>query len=143
MEELIKLKRNKKFNKRQNYYGNYAKITKFKLKILLEIIILIILVSLIFSIIFIINYLIKKQYNFFIKEDRYDRYTPYIPKIKDDSDFSKYEKILPHLSPDLNISPSALEQIFNSRELYISDVRITTDYIRYIRFINEAEEEKY
>ena len=38
---------------------------------------------------------------------------------------------------------SSLKKIFNARQIYISDVRITPDYIRYIRPINETEGEKY
>ena len=55
----------------------------------------------------------------------------------------KYQYILPHLSPDSNDIPSSLEEIFNARQIYISDAKITRDYIRYIRPINETEEEKY
>ena len=35
------------------------------------------------------------------------------------------------------------DEIFNSRQIYISDIRITPDYIRYLRPINETEELKY
>ena len=59
------------------------------------------------------------------------------------SEFLKYQNILPHLSPDLNINCSSIEEIFNARQIYISDVKITHDYIKYIRPINETEEEKY
>ena len=59
-----------------------------------------------------------------------------------DPEFSKYQKILPHLTPDLN-NNSSIEEIFNAREIYISDVRITPEYIKYIRPINETEEKKY
>ena len=54
----------------------------------------------------------------------------------------KYQNMLPHLTPDLNID-SSIEEIFNAREIYISDVRITPEYIKYIRPINETEEKKY
>ena len=59
-----------------------------------------------------------------------------------DPEFLKYKKMLPHLTPDLDIN-SSIEEIFNAREIYISDVRITPEYIKYIRPINETEEEKY
>ena len=59
-----------------------------------------------------------------------------------DSDFSKYQNMLPHLTPDLNVN-SSIEEIFNARQIYISDVKITPEYIKYIRPINETEEEKY
>jgi hypothetical protein len=53
--------------------------------------------------------------------------------------------MLPHLKNDFNETniPSSLEEIFNAREIYISDARITPDYIRYLRPINETDEEKY
>ena len=54
----------------------------------------------------------------------------------------KYQNMLPHLTPDLNIN-SSIEEIFNARQIYISDVRITPEYIKYIRPINETEEKKY
>ena len=59
-----------------------------------------------------------------------------------DSEFLKYQNMLPHLTPDLNIN-SSIEEIFNARQIYISDVKITPEYIKYIRPINETEEEKY
>jgi len=52
------------------------------------------------------------------------------------------EEILPKISLDNNNIPS-LDEIFNSRTLFISDANITNEYIRYIRPINEKEEEKY
>ena len=142
MEELRTLKSNKGIKRPKKYSENYVKIkknvfTKFILNILIISAIFILLLTII---VLIIKYFIQKSYNFEIKEDPY---TPYIPKRKNDSNFSKYESMLPHLSTNLNITPSSLEQIFNARELYISDVRITRNYIRYIRFINETEEEKY
>ena len=59
-----------------------------------------------------------------------------------DSEFSKYQNMLPHLTPDLKIN-SSIEEIFNARQIYISDVKITPEYIKYIRPIDETEEEKY
>ena len=50
--------------------------------------------------------------------------------------------ILPRISLDNKTVPS-LEEIFNSRQLYISDSKISKKYIKYIRPINEKEEEKY
>ena len=55
----------------------------------------------------------------------------------------KYPNVIPRLSPDSNDIPSSLEEIFNARQIYISDAKITPDYIKYIRPINETEEEKY
>ena len=51
--------------------------------------------------------------------------------------------MLPHLNDNLNDSPSSLREIFNARQLYISDIRITQEFIRYIRPINDKEEQKY
>ena len=59
------------------------------------------------------------------------------------SSTSKYQYMLPLLTPDLNSIPKSIEEVFNARQIYISDVRITPDYIKYIRPINETEELKY
>ena len=67
----------------------------------------------------------------------------YNNKTIDDPDFKKYQKMLPLLNIDLNITTTSVEDIFNSRQIYISDVRITPEYIRYLRPINEIEEQKY
>ena len=66
-----------------------------------------------------------------------------VRKDTNDPEFYKYQNMMPHLTPDLSIKPSSLEDIFNARQIYISDVKITPEYIRYIRPINETEEEKY
>ena len=63
--------------------------------------------------------------------------------INNDPNFTNYQNMLPHLSPDLSDNPKSIEEIFNARQIYISDVRITPDYIKYIRPINETEELKY
>ena len=62
---------------------------------------------------------------------------------KSDPNYSKFKNMLPRLSPDFNTEPSSIEEIFNAREIYISDAKINSEYIRYIRPINETEEEKY
>ena len=50
---------------------------------------------------------------------------------------------MPKISLDNN-DISSLDEIFNSRILYISDSNLTAEYIKYIRPINkEEEEEKY
>ena len=67
----------------------------------------------------------------------------YNTKTIKDSNFFKYQQMLPHLSPDLNINISSIDEIFKSRQLYISDAKITPEYIKYLRPINETEEEKY
>lgn len=63
--------------------------------------------------------------------------------INNDLDFSKFKKFLPHLSPDLNAVPKNKEELFNARQIYISDAKITPEYIRYIRPIDENDEKRY
>ena len=62
---------------------------------------------------------------------------------KSDPNFSKYKNMLPRLSPDFNTEPPLIEEIFNAREIYISDAKINSEYLKYLRPINETEEEKY
>ena len=52
-----------------------------------------------------------------------------------------YRNMMPRLSP--NKSAASIDEIFNSRQIYITDAKITPEYIKYIRTINETEEEKY
>ena len=55
-----------------------------------------------------------------------------------------YRDMLPRLSPNKSAeSPESIDEIFNSRQIYITDAKITPEYIKYIRTINETEEEKY
>lgn len=54
----------------------------------------------------------------------------------------KLLNILPRINTQNNTS-SCLEDIFNSRELFISDSDLTGDYIKFIRPINESEEKQY
>ena len=54
----------------------------------------------------------------------------------------EFKDVLPKISLDNNIIPS-LEEIFNSRILYINDANISKKYINYIRPIDEEEEKKY
>ena len=51
--------------------------------------------------------------------------------------------MLPRISPDVDAASATIEQIFNEKQIYISDVRITPDYLKFIRPFNETEEEKY
>ena len=121
-----------------------------------EIINMILTLSVIFIIIILlIVYLIIKpnlSYNNLTKPKKYTQKNIFIQgnysivynnQTMSDSNFSKYKNMLPNLSHDLNKNPSSIEEIFNAREIYISDERITPDYIRYIRPINETEELKY
>ena len=64
-------------------------------------------------------------------------------KSLNDTLLSKYQNMLPHLNYENNNIPSSIEDIFKARQLYISDVKITSDYIRYVRPINKIEEQKY
>ena len=59
------------------------------------------------------------------------------------SELSKYQAMLPRLNNNSNILPKSIEEIFNSREIYIPNSRISNEYLRYIRPINETEEEKF
>ena len=125
---------------------NYLKPNNYKLKtfIITFSISLIILIIIIFA-----SHLIKKSNpfpkNIYILNKSYSKV--YNEKAIINSDFSKYKNMIPHLMHDfknnINNIPSSLEEIFNAREIYISDARITHDYIRYIRPINEIDEEKY
>ena len=59
-----------------------------------------------------------------------------------DENLQIYKDILPKTN-ELNQETQSLEEIFNSRRLFISDANLTPDYIRYIRKINETEKEEY
>ena len=54
----------------------------------------------------------------------------------------EFRDFLPRISLDNKTVPS-LEEIFNSRQIYISSTKISKKYIKFIRPINEKEEEKY
>ena len=54
----------------------------------------------------------------------------------------KLLNILPRINTQKHV-PSCLEDILNSRELFINDFDLTGDYIRFIRPINESEEKQY
>jgi len=56
--------------------------------------------------------------------------------------FSKFKKMLPGLNHNFSITPTNINEIFNARQLYISDARITPEYIRYIRPIDERKGKK-
>ena len=60
-----------------------------------------------------------------------------------DPEFLKYKDMMPHLTPDLNVYPSSIKEIFNARQIYISDSKISTEYIKFLRPINETEEIKF
>ena len=50
---------------------------------------------------------------------------------------SKFHDMLPRLTNLFNDTPSSIKEIFDAKQLYIFDTRITPDYIRYIRPLNE------
>jgi len=56
--------------------------------------------------------------------------------------YIKFLNILPRINTEKNL-PSSLEDIFNSRELFINDSDLTGDYIKFVRPINKSEEKQY
>ena len=64
----------------------------------------------------------------------------FMKKSTDKNNYSNFSHILPRINLDNKTIPS-LEEIFNSRILYISGTNLTGEYIRFIRPINEIEEE--
>ena len=65
-------------------------------------------------------------------------------KIKDFSKqlLNKFYDILPKLTLNSNKNISNYNEIFQSRELYINNGNLTNEYIRFLRPINEREENK-
>ena len=55
----------------------------------------------------------------------------------------KYAEFLPKITLSSENDFPSVSQVFNSRELFISDINLTLDYINYIRPIDENEEKKY
>ena len=45
--------------------------------------------------------------------------------INKESEISKFKFMLPSLTPDFKFFPSSINAIFNARQIYISDIRIT------------------
>ena len=56
--------------------------------------------------------------------------------------YSGFEDMIPRTSLNNNTVPYIYE-LFNSRELYIEEKKMTRKYIEYIRPINQTEEEQY
>ena len=57
---------------------------------------------------------------------------------------NNFKKMLPRLTPDEKVNKSySVQDIFNSRQIYITDVKITPQYIKYVRPLNIKEEQKY
>ena len=74
---------------------------------------------------------------FFQGKDEKKKYLKYR-----DKNLQLYKDILPKTN-DQNKKIKSLEEIFNSRRLFIPDTHLTPEYIRYLRKINETEEEIY
>ena len=53
-----------------------------------------------------------------------------------------FNEVLPKISLE-NKSESSFEEIFNSRTLFLSGANLSAEYLRYIRPINEKEEQKF
>jgi glycosyltransferase involved in cell wall biosynthesis len=64
-----------------------------------------------------------------------------VEKINLNKKYTKFLNILPRINTQKDV-PSCLEDIFNSRELFISDSDLTGNYIKYIRPINKSEEKQ-
>ena len=56
--------------------------------------------------------------------------------------FQLFKDVLPKINKQ-NRTIHSLDDLFNSRRLFISDANLTQKYIRYVRKINETEEETY
>ena len=122
--------KHKKTKKHKIY--NYIINNKYSTIIIIIIIIIISLIILFTNFTNILHHFKKKKKNLL-----------YNIRTKWDTDFSKYKYMFPHLTPNPKDIPSSTEEIFTARQIYISDIRITPDYIKYIRYINETNEEKY
>jgi glycosyltransferase involved in cell wall biosynthesis len=58
-----------------------------------------------------------------------------------DKDFQMFRDVFPTIKQNKTIQ--SIEEIFNSKTLFISEANLSQKYIKYIRRINETEEEKY
>ena len=56
---------------------------------------------------------------------------------------AKFSDIFPKIIENDKFVIPTLSELFNSREIYISESNLTYDYIHYIRPFNESEEEKF
>ena len=111
-----------------------------ELSIDLKILLIIILFLRLYYIIHLIGFKDANQKN--LKEN-HNIFNEVNNNISEESEFSKYKNMLPSLSPDFKFYPSSINEIFDAREIYISDIRITPEYIRYLRPINKTQEQKY
>ena len=130
-----------RFLKLKNNKNNFSGKERNKNKILLLLITVFILV-LIFFIIVTYTKIMKNIFYKVIKDKKYS-YNKEHKKSSKNKNYKKYfNNILPRLDLNNQTIPS-LEEIFNSRILYIPDANLTGEYIRYLRPINETEEKKY
>ena len=54
-----------------------------------------------------------------------------------------FKNMFPRLTSDFTVPPPKVEELFNARQIYISDTKITPEYLKYIRPYNEKGEEKF
>ena len=136
-EELLFFNPNKyNLKKRRN------KKTIIKLLYIIIVIIIIIILLLLLLFLFIDKKLLNK--NNVRKVNIFDKYNVIYNKFSvNENDIVKYKDMLPRLTPNNNSPIPTIDEIFNSREIYISDTRITPDYIKFIRPVNENDEKKY
>ena len=59
------------------------------------------------------------------------------------SNITKFYEIFPKIDLQKNKKIKNIKDIFNGRELFISDINLTGEYIQFIRPINEEEEKNY
>ena len=143
-KKLFNLKRRKiysipKYNQEEQLFINYQKYqlikirNKNKIKNLYKIIpIIIIFIILIPFVIRSIKREIHKKNN---ADELFKKYNSPLEKV--------FKDMFPRLVPNPNSPPASIKKLFNSRQLYITDTKITSDYIKYIRPIDEEEELKY
>ena len=64
-------------------------------------------------------------------------------KIKNIRKKNKFAPMIPKINlNNINHLPN-ISELFNSRELFINDTNLTLEYIHYLRYVNETNEEKY
>jgi hypothetical protein len=61
---------------------------------------------------------------------------------KKKNDINDFIEVLPKISLRNNTTPS-LEEIFNSRTLFLFNTNLSVEYLRYIRPINDEEEKQF
>ena len=54
----------------------------------------------------------------------------------------EFDYLLPKINLENNSIPS-IKQIFNSRQLFINNMNLTNEYVRYVRPINEHYEKQF